>query len=242
VNYVVLIGDLKNSRRVEDRSAFEQTLNAALKKVNRRYKGTLLRELRSTQGIDLIVGVFKRKKFDAGSALGFALSAGEQLQREIFPETFRFGIGFGEIDIGVDKPLAQMDGPAFHYASDALEEAERRGLPFKINLKLPAENLTVDKDENDRPGGRNDHIESQLHLIEQTMRCLDVIRSDWTPRLPSIFEALEGRSQKEAAKQLGITPQAVSAAAKQGHFEEYRDTLGAVCSMFMNPEKGLLRP
>lgn len=112
--YVALIGDIRGSRQLEDRSQVQEELRSALASLN---EATV-----NPQGADLVIttgdefqGLFTEP-----------VRALEVLGRldERFPElSFTFGLGAGGLETDLRQEAVGMDGPCFHEARRAIEAA-----------------------------------------------------------------------------------------------------------------------
>lgn len=131
MNYLALIGDIRDSRQVSDRAGLQKTLQRVLAEINQRYAQSLLSPFTITLGDEfqaLLPGA-------GGLWLTIAI-----IQAELYPVRVRFGIGLGEIvtEINHDAALG-MDGPAFHRARDAITLMKDQGGYYRLEgLPQPA--------------------------------------------------------------------------------------------------------
>ena len=121
--YVALIGDAVASRRLSARarSGLQDDLGASLKEVNRRWRRAV--------------------------AAGFAVTLGDQFQglltgpepvweiahwlRAALPQVdWVVAVGRGPIHTALGRTASETDGPCFHRAREALDEAKQRRLVF----------------------------------------------------------------------------------------------------------------
>ncbi len=116
--YVVVTGDLKSSRKLKDRAKVQEELKSALRIVN--------------------------KRFDEEIAANFVVVGGDSLQGLLFSPKYLFdlyyalfenighpfylGIGVGGISTGLSENVGEIDGEAFHKASEALERAKKENI------------------------------------------------------------------------------------------------------------------
>lgn len=203
---IVVLADLRDSRKVPERNAFEKRLKRVVAQI-RKDQDCLLQ---ITQGIDLLVGVTDR--------WSKAYLIGRTLNRNVAPERYRVGIGRGAIDVeGDSKDVNLMDGPAFHRAADALEESENLDLPY------------VFRDWDGGPHGRSRHAGSTLALVERNLKLWDFIETGWTKRAREIYALYRqtGR-QEDVAKTLGISQPAVSKALNREASELHKATEATV--------------
>lgn len=114
--YWAVIGDLIGSRRVADRARLQLRLEELLHALNQRHGHHLAARWVITVGDE-----FQALAVDAAPLPAMV----DFLANELHPHGVRFGVGFGTLTTPL-KPLAVgMDGPAFHAARLALEEARK---------------------------------------------------------------------------------------------------------------------
>jgi hypothetical protein len=117
--YVVLIADVRESRKMglDERYEGQLFLKSAIIQVNEDYGEHIEAPFMITRG-DEFQGVLR----DMRSALNTIL----EFERLLFPLRLRYGLGKGTIQrMGADIPI-EMDGPAFHRASGALDEVKKK--------------------------------------------------------------------------------------------------------------------
>jgi len=123
-NYLVLIGDVIDSRQIEKRPEFQEQFAAVLLEVQRRVSKVTASPLTVTIG-DEFQAVFH-------SASGI-FEACVDLQYRLLPVRLRFGFGLGQISTAINRQQAiGMDGPAFHSARQAIEKARRTKTRFRL--------------------------------------------------------------------------------------------------------------
>jgi len=116
--YVVVTGDLKSSRRLEDRAEVQEELKNALRMVNRRFEEEIAAKFMVVRG-DSFQGLLYSPKclFDMYHVFF------ENISRQ-----FYLGIGVGDISTGLSENVGEIDGEAFHKASEALERAKKENI------------------------------------------------------------------------------------------------------------------
>ncbi|MFN2328736.1 MAG: SatD family protein [Chromatocurvus sp.] len=124
VQYLVLIGDLRDSRRVKDRAGLQCLFESSLASLNERFQSALASPLTITLGDEF------QAVFSDPLPVWEILSA---LQARLFPITARFGLGLGEIATPINSQAALgMDGPAFYHARDAIVLLKKQGGNYRI--------------------------------------------------------------------------------------------------------------
>jgi DNA-binding CsgD family transcriptional regulator len=109
------------------------------------------------------------------------------IRAEIHPIEQRVGIGIGGLDTALEPTAIGMDGPCFHRARDAIDRAKVTETSIEVE--------TTNFDDAFR-----------IYAILYSS-----LRRQWTTRQRQVFDlAMMGLPGKDIAKQLGISPSAVS--------------------------------
>ncbi len=203
-SYAALIGDVVESRGHEDRARLQREVSHVLALVNRRSAGALAAPLSLTAG-DEVQGLFREP--------AAVVDAVVEIADAVFPARLVYGLGFGplETDLGPDPAL--LDGPCFHLAREALNEARGHG------GWLVARGLA----------GPGDLVVSAL------FRLLGELRSRWTGIQAEHVSKVRGRSQKEVAERLGKAESTVSESLKAAGFQAVlagEEALRAILAQF----------
>ena len=116
--YVVLTGDLKSSRKFEDRARVQETLKNALMVINKELEKAIIAKFMIVGG-DGFQGMLNAPKciFDIYYAL---------FENINYP--FYLGIGIGGISTNLSENVGEIDGEAFHKAYEALEMAKKENV------------------------------------------------------------------------------------------------------------------
>ncbi|USZ66765.1 SatD family protein [Halorussus salilacus] len=186
--YVVL-ADVIDSRKIENRREFESTLIDAFDFVNDSERESISTPFTQMKGIDEFGCVLTEL-----SPLPDILSA---ILDRIHPSSARFAIAGGDIDIGADcETVAQMDGPAFHLASALLDEVEENELYVGVDTGTECDGL----------------VSSALNLLL-------LERENLTDRQVEVILAYERHgTQSKAGEELGLQQQAVSNALHRSNY------------------------
>lgn len=183
-----LIGDVVASRKAGDRAVLHERLLEVLAEVNRTCAPTT--QLRFTVG-DEFQGAF--------ATVGQALQASLRLRLAMLPEhDVRHGLGWGEVTVLQEDPRVE-DGPGWWAARDAIHQVQRAqehpGSRFRRTAFCAAtEDVGPDPD-----------------LVEAALVLRDAAVGSLSARSTSVLRGLlAGRTQRELAEDLGISPSAVS--------------------------------
>ena len=178
--YVVL-GDVVDSRKIEDRTAFRSSYAQARAQIKGEFGGQFVAGPSVLKGIDELGAVL--------TGLESLYDVLVVLQDALHPHSIRIAVAGGEIEVGQDGDVAHMDGEAFHRATELLESIEADKLQFGLNTDTDPLDTAV-----------ADEINLLIHL-----------RASWTDRQREIVSRYEAHgTQRAIAEELGVSQQAVS--------------------------------
>lgn len=206
--YVAVIGDLVASRAMEpdERARVQKTFEQALARVNLDHEEDIAATFLVTAG-DETQGLLKRvdRCYDVLREIEVAIS----------PARIVFGVGYGGLTTEVKEVAIGMDGPAFHFAREALEKAkmERKayGKSIQREVRFRSENDGADK------------------LINALFLSLSVMKSHWTAKQAEILCLLErGGTQSEISDSQNIPISNISRAIDAAHFREYQSVVASL--------------
>lgn len=183
-----VIGDVVASRDAGDRAVLHERLTGMLEAVNAQCRPTTA--LRITVG-DEFQGAF--------GTPGEAMQASLRLRLGLLPAyDVRHGLGWGEVGVLQEQPRVE-DGPGWWAARQAIQDVQRAEAHAATRFRRTAFRRAPEAE-----GPDPDLVEAALVLRDAAVGAL-------SSRSVSILRALlDGRTQKEIAGELGISPSAVS--------------------------------
>jgi hypothetical protein len=181
-----LIGDVVGSRKLPDRTAAQTRIGEALREVTEHLQPA--QALEPTAG-DEFQGAF--------TSLGTAVSATILVRLALLPEIdVRCGLGHGELTVhDASRTPVLQDGPAWWAARAALEWLDAPRRAARRTRYVGPDEARV-----------NAYLTTRDALLERL--------GDTSVRMLAL--SLHGRSQKEIAAELGVTPSAVSHQVARG--------------------------
>lgn len=207
--YLALIGDIIDSKKIENRKEIQLQLIEAFSKIHQLYGAQIVSKLTMTVGDEF--QTLLKPQADLWKLIDH-LSI-------LSPTPFRLGLGLGHISTQIDPDLSLgADGDAYWRARDAIQmvHTETWGGKSHILFKGPSE--------------RQDQAINSLILAGET------IKVSWSQRQKETFEQLVANdiyqanfAQNEVAERLGISAQALSKRLIAGNIKIYfqiRQTLG----------------
>ncbi|HHU04360.1 MAG TPA: hypothetical protein GXZ81_05020 [Fastidiosipila sp.] len=204
--YVAIIGDLQDSRQLEDRLQVQEKLKATLNFINESYSADIASKFTITLG-DEFQGLLNN-----GANIMSIIAV---IQHRMQPVNIRFGIGVGDVTTTINRDLAiGADGPAYYKARQAIDHlkssSKRHGVP-KADIRLEVDG----KDQ------------GTVMLLNTILVLLTTIKSSWTDRQREIiWDMLEHNdSQTAVGDRLGIKQSSVHKSLSGANFNTYREAL-----------------
>ena len=189
-SFVAVIGDMKDSRHLENRKEVQVRLQGILDRLNEKYKDEIVSRFLITLG-DEFQGLLSSGKY--------ILDMVNEIRMEMYPVRLRFGIGFGQITTDIRTEMALgADGPGYYRAREAVEllkerEKKKRSVLAELCLKM---------DET--------HRDKEI-LLNTVFDLMYVVESGWTDRQREVIwdMLLHGDGQQNTASRLDITQSTV---------------------------------
>ena len=211
--YVAIIGDLIDSRRLQDRKTVQEKLSNVLNDTNKIYSSDLCSKFMITLG-DEFQGLMQKGNH--------VIDILEKIERDIYPIRVRFGIGVGEITTEIDSssPFG-ADGSAYYnarYMIDALKTVKKKKMKPMLNIGIKIENH-----------------DSMTALINSIFSQNAIIKSKWTTRQREIVYAYVkcGGTQDAAGKMLGINQSTVQKALQASGYYTSQYALRSVTDVLV---------
>jgi len=200
--YIALIGDIIESKKIQDRAQVQQQLLRLMKELNWQYQDYLISPFTVTTG-DEFQALF--------SPNSYMFQIIDQLSVAFSPYEIRFGIGVGEMVTEINKEQSMgSDGPAYWLAREAINHIHDKN-DYGINhisVFLADEEVTW--------------------TVNAMLAACSFIQSKWTEVQYDVLKQLltediydETFSHKEMARSLGITPSAFNKRIKASGLKIY---------------------
>ena len=205
-SFAAVIGDIKDSRHLENRKEVQVHLQEILDRLNEKYKDHIVSKFLITLG-DEFQGLLR-----SGEHI---LDMVNEIRMDMYPVRLRFGIGFGQITTDIKSEMALgADGPGYYRAREAVELLKERE---KKNRPVLAE-LCLRLDEKDQ--------EKEV-LLNTVFDLMYVVESGWTERQrETIWDMLlYGDGQQNTARRLSISQPTVQKALAAGSYYTYENAL-----------------
>ena len=205
-SYIAIIGDLKNSRILNDRNRVQNQLKNLLNRVNEKYSEDISAKFMITLGDE-----FQGLLHDGAHVMDMI----EEIQREMHPVEIRFGIGVGPIttDINVEMAIG-ADGPGYYKARQAidfLKENEQKSMTHASDIRIEFD---------------GDNAEAAA-VMNTVFSLLTVIKAHWTERQREIIrDTMENKdSQAKSAVRLKVTQSSIQRGLTGGNYYTYKDAI-----------------
>lgn len=206
--FVAIIGDIRNSRNIDNRKNIQDQLKIVLENINVKYQKDIVSKFVITLG-DEFQGVLVNSRQ--------ILKIIEEIKMQLFPVELRFGIGIGKITTDIDTEMALgADGPGYYNARNAIDKLKENEKKNKTVLS----DLRIDIDFND----------SRVNLINTIFELIKTIETNWTGRQRQIIWDMRRHQdgQIKVAERLGIEQPTVQKALAKAKYYVYVKTMQTV--------------
>ena len=211
IQYIAIIGDIRNSKELIDRKSVQKMLKSTLDKINEKYQNDIASKFMITLG-DEFQGLLSN-----GDNI---MNIIEEIEREMYPVKIRFGVGVGEITTDINLEMAiGADGPGYYRARSAIEYLKKN--EQKKEAHVSDVRLEVDEDN-----------KSVAIMINTILSLIDAVKQKWTDRQREIIWNMikYQDGQKKVAERLGITQSSVQRGLVSGNYYAYKHALDTVVS------------
>ena len=207
--YIAVIGDIIESKKLEDRFEIQIKLKNVLEYVNNRYAKDIESKFMITLG-DEFQGLLKTGDY--------IIDLIEYIQISMFPVQIRFGIGIGKIETEINRQVPfGADGSAYHNARNMINDLKKS----EKKNKMSSANIMIASD--------GDH-EDPVLLINTILSLCTAIRQNWTDLQREVaFDCiLNGDNQREVAMRLNTIQSSVQRALSNADYYSYKRAMDIV--------------
>lgn len=207
--YIAIIGDIVESKKIENRLDVQKNLKKVLDDINAGYPDDIASPFMITLGDE-----FQGLLINGGNVIDII----EYIQIKMDPVRIRFGVGVGKIETEINRfaPFG-ADGSAYHNARDmiaVLKNTEKKNKAADANIMIGADG--------DNAG--------TVILLNIALSLCTAIRQRWTDRQKAIaFEfLLGGDSQRGVAEKIGVSQSFVHKSLYNADYYSYRKAMDTV--------------
>lgn len=206
--YIAIIGDIVDSKKIQDRGKVQVRLQDTLSAVNMLYNNSIASNFIITLG-DEFQGLLKNGE-DTMKIL-------EQIEYEMYPVKIRFGIGIGEITTEINPKMSLgADGPAYYNARQMIEELKLiKNKTSEYDIKLKSE--------------KDCDI-----LINVIFSLLYALKKHWTDRQREVVHASYYYTvrQSRIAEMFNMTQPTIQLILKRANYIKYRNAMETLEKIF----------
>ncbi|EHI69412.1 SatD family protein [Streptococcus ictaluri] len=202
MTYIAIIGDVIDSKSLENRYDVQNSFKACLQLINEKYKEEVVSKFSLTLG-DEFQGLL--------STQVNIFQVIDDMNMMMKPYQIRFGIGLGEIltDINPDISIG-ADGPAYWNAREAINYIHEKNDYGQNHLAFQSDNILISK------------------IINSLLAAGEAIKNNWVTSQQEVFETMlseniyaEDFNQTLLAKKLDLDPSALSKRLKSSSIKVY---------------------
>ncbi len=215
--YIVIIGDMIDSKKIIDRKNTQIRLKKVLSEINNKYAKDIASKFTITLG-DEFQGLLKSKN----NIMNIIFD----IEMEMSPISLRFGIGVGEISTEINfEYSSEIDGSSYHRARTMIEKLEI----IKNQYSTRQANILLSSQD------KNAEIDK---LLNSLFSVCTVLKSKWTSRQTEIIYAylLSEENQYKTAEKLGITQSSVNKGLNNSNFYTYKSAIDNINSFLSEKE------
>ncbi len=159
--YCALIGDIINSRSIEDRSNMQDSFEEILNSINSTYSSTIEAKFTITIG-DEFQGLLKEPYH--------LFNIIDKIKMKLYPTQVRFGIGIGKMATEIKSYAIGSDGPAYHVAREAIDEIKQGEIKYEQPIRDILVNSTL----------LNEDEFNELDILNSILSTCYFIESKWS--------------------------------------------------------------
>lgn len=213
--YYGIIGDIIDSKKIEDRTSVQNKFKETLAEINNHYKNDIAANFLCTLG-DEFQGLLYNSEH--------LLEIIKEIQVKMYPVELRFGIGYGVISTEIIREFAiSADGPAYYSARISITNL--RIFEKKNSKKAPHINLETYKIKNANESILQNIITSR-DTINLLFSYLNLIEQGWNEKQRQTvwISEEENKTQLQLAKDLSTTQPTIQRRLSSGNYQLYKDT------------------
>lgn len=210
--YVAVIGDIIDSRSLDNRNQYQQQFKETLAYVNTTYHADIASRFMVTLGDG-----FQGLLLNGNNVMNIVLDIEEKMD----PLRLRFGIGIGEVSTSIaTENSAEIDGPVYHYARQMIEDIERKATQrtqSQSNMMIYSTEATLAED----------------NLLNAILSLCTAIKSKWSDRQKEIIRAYRANenNQNKTAQALNIAQSSVHRALHSARYVTYATSITTVSTV-----------
>lgn len=207
--YIAIIGDIKNSKNIEERRNFQNKLNDILNEINEIFSNSISSNFTITLG-DEFQGLLHSGEH--------VMDIIQYIKKEAYPIKIRFGIGIGAITTDINSMMSiGADGPGYYKARDSIDQLKT----------LEKKNESTYGDVQIKIDGDNNLQELSLNSILNLMYCIE---KEWTKKQRQVvnYVLFEKKTQTETAQYFHVSQSNIQQILSKTHFYAYRDAFNSV--------------
>ena len=216
--YIVIIGDIINSRELEQRGKVQELLKQTLCDINKKYSTDIAAPFMITLG-DEFQGLLHNGKS--------TMKIIEELRASMYPVRIRFGIGVGGVSTEINQvETREIDGPCYYGARNAIDYLKKNENRYH-------------SDEADTRIEMEDDTSGATSLMNTVFSLMSVIEKNWTERQRTIIYDyfLHQDGQEKCAARLEIAQSSVQRGLTNGNYYAYSQALNTINSILGEIQK-----
>lgn len=207
--YIVIIGDIINSREVKQRGEVQEKLKQVLHAINKKYNSDIAAKFMITLG-DEFQGLLHNGEN--------TMKIIEDIRSIMYPVRIRFGIGIGGVSTSISQmETREIDGPCYYNARNAIDYLKKNEKRYQSN-------------DADTRIEIEDDVSNISSLMNTVFSLMSVIEQNWTERQRTIIYdyAFHQDGQEKCAARLEIAQSSVQRGLVNGNYYAYAQALSTI--------------
>lgn len=203
--YCAIIGDMVNSRNIENRSEIQKKMKEILDNVNVRFSSSLASKFTITLG-DEFQGLL--------TSVTDLITIIDYMKFEFYPIKLRFGIGFGEMFTEVFEDIAiGSDGPAYYAAREAVDSIKKS----RSRYEQPDQDIKFEC--------INNSIKHEFKLLNTSLSMCSYIERRWTDKQRAVIKLMlfGEKTQREIAYAMEVSQSSIQRRLVSGGYFTYKN-------------------
>lgn len=206
-NYIAIIGDIIDSRKMTNREQSQKQFIEAMSKINKTYSDDIASKFLITLG-DSFQGLL----LNANNILNII----DGIETLMAPYKLRFAIGIGRINTSIKvEDSSLIDGPAYYNARTAMDDFKGKS-KINSNILIHSKNKTLDD------------------LINSSLSLLFLLKSSWTEKQKQVvyLSLSRDKTQVQIAEKLNIKQPSVNERLKSANYDIYVESFKNINKAF----------
>ena len=207
--YIVIIGDIMNSKEIMNRKNVQDKLSRVLENVNQAYSDSIMSKFAITLGDEFQGLLHTGEK---------TIEIIEYIKMEMYPVKIRFGIGIGSIETDINSEISLgADGSGYYRARNCIEKLKK----IEKKKETASSDILIECD---------DENEMQELSLNSIFKLMYSIEKRWTEKQRAVVNTclFQHSNQTEISKIFHVTQSNIQQILSKAQFYVYKEVYGSI--------------